>query len=240
MSRLTDQLDVLLAVLVPFTVGLPASGVSGDVEALIRGIARKERFAQMHVALLEGINWQQIDDIGRRSGTGPNPVRLRIALSDASLTIEHTGALIDHVYLAFDGLTAALVNMTDTLGRLVNRAYDLGIDPRRASLLAIGDQCLPTSSLGLVLNDVQYTDWLRKVRELRGRCQHADIEDVLRSRTQALSRRSEPYVDQAYSWRSPARPTALLTYAREAARAADACLDASIAAILANTANPMQ
>ena len=153
MSRLTDQLDALLAVLVPFTVGLPATGVTGDVEALIRGIGRKERFAQMHVALLEGINWQQIDDIGRRSGTGPVPVRLRIALADASLTIEHPGALIDHVYLAFDGLTAALVNMTDTLGRLVNRAYGLGIDPRRASLLAIRDQCRPTSSLARIIQE---------------------------------------------------------------------------------------
>ena len=101
----------------------------------------------MHVALLEGIDWQQTDNIGRRSGTGRDPVRLRIALADASLTIEHPGALIDHVYLAFDGLTAALVNMTDTLGRLVNRAYGLGVDPRRASLLAIRDQCRPTSSL---------------------------------------------------------------------------------------------
>ena len=240
MSLLTDQLDALLAVLVPFAVGPPASGVTGDVEALIRAIGRKERFVHMDIALLAGIDWQQIDDIGRHSGTGPSPVRLRIPLAEAALTIEHTGAVIDHVYLAFDGLTAALVNMTDTLGRLVNRAYDLGIDPRRSSLLAIGDQCLPTSSLGLVLNDVQYTDWLRKVRELRGRCQHADIEEVLTSRTQALSRRGEPYVDQAYSWRSPPRPTALLTYAREAARAADACLDASIAAILATPENPMQ
>ena len=240
MSRLNDQLDALLAALVPFAVGPPASGVTGDVEALIKAIGRKERFAQMHVTLLEGINWQQTDNIGRRSSTGSDPVRLRIALSDASLTIEHPGALIDHVYLAFDGLTAALVNMTDTLGRLVNRAYGLGVDPRRASLLAIRDQCLPTSSLGLVLNDVQYTDWLRKVRDLRGRCQHGDIEEVLTSRAQALSRRSEPYVDQAYSWKSPARPTALLTYAREAARAADACLDASIAAILANPASPMR
>ena len=240
MSRLTDQLDALLAALVPFAVAPPASGVIGDVEALIRAIGRKERFAQMHMALLEGINWQQTDNIGRQSNTGPDVVRLRIALSDASLTIEHPGALTDHVYLAFDGLTAALVNMTDTLGRLVNRAYGLGIDPRRASLLAIGDQCLPTSSLGLVLNDVRHTDWLRKVRELRGRCQHGDIEEVLTSTTQALSRRSEPYVDQAYSWRSPARPTALLTYVRDAARAADACLDTSIAAILANPANPMR
>ena len=88
----------------------------------------------MHVALLEGIDWQQTDNIGRRSGTGLDPVRLRIALADASLTIEHPGALIDHVYLAFDGLTAALVNMTDTLGRLV-------IGPTVSALIREGQAC---------------------------------------------------------------------------------------------------
>ena len=86
--------------------------------------------------------------------------------------------MIDHVYLAFDGLTAALVNMTDTLGRLVNLTYSLRINPRRASLLAVRDQCIATSSLGVVLHDVQYTDWLYKVRDLRGRCQHADVEET--------------------------------------------------------------
>lgn len=109
------------------------------------------------MALLTGINWEQIDDIGRRPSGGTDPARLRIPLSEASLIIEHPGAVIDHVYLAFDGLTAALVNMTDTLGRLVNLAYNLGIDPKRASLLAVRDRCTPTSSLGLILNDVQYT-----------------------------------------------------------------------------------
>jgi hypothetical protein len=167
-------------------------------------------------------------------------MRLKVPLSEAFLTIEHPGAAIDHVYLAFDGLTAALVNMTDTLGRLVNLTYSLGIHPRQASLLAVRDRCNPASSLGVVLYDAQHTDWLRKVRELRGRCQHADVEEILTTREGALSRRGEPFVDPQYSWRSPAQSTSIVIYAQEAVQAADACLGASVGGILANPASPMK
>src|SRR6266508_4655757 len=119
-------------------------------------------------------------------------------LSEAYLILEHPSAVIDHAYLAFDGLTAALANMTDTLGRAINLAYGLNIPPRQASLIAIRGQCNPASVLGVVLNDPLYTEWLPKIRDLRGRCQHADIEEVLTTRAGALSRRGEPYVDQAY------------------------------------------
>jgi hypothetical protein len=194
----------------------------------------------MHMALLIGIDWNQIDELGRRSSGVTDPTRLKIPLSEASLIIEHPGAVIDHVYLAFDGLIAAVVNMTDTLGRLVNLAYSLGIDPRRATLLAVRERCNATSSLGVILNDNQYTDWLRKVRDLRGRCQHADIEEILTSSTAALSRRGQPHVDQTYSWKSPAQPALIVAYAEEAVQAAATCLNAAIGAILANPMNPMK
>ena len=120
MSHLADQLAALQSALIPSIVGGPVPPpAASDIDPLIRAIRRKARFAEMHMALLAGINWEQIDDIGRRSG-GVDPARLKITLSDSSLVIEHPGAVIDHVYLAFDGLTAALVNMTDTLGRSVN------------------------------------------------------------------------------------------------------------------------
>ena len=103
MSRLAAQLAAEAA-LVPSTVGGPVPpAVANDVNALIRAIKRKALFAEMHMALLTGIDWAQIDDIGRRSGGGMEPARLKIPLSDASLIIEHPDAVIDHVYLAFDG-----------------------------------------------------------------------------------------------------------------------------------------
>ena len=242
MNRLTAQLPALQAALAPTTAGGPVpAAVTAEVDALVRAINRKAKFVEMHMALLIGIDWARIDDIGRRTtASAADRAHLKVPLSEASLIIEHPGAVIDHVYLAFDGLTSALVNMTDTLGRLVNLAYGLGISPRGASLLAVRDQCIATSSLGAVLHDVQHTDWLYKVRDLRGRCQHADVEEILTTRVAALSRRGEPYVDQAYSWRSPATSTSIVRYAHEAAQAADACLEAAIRGILANPANPVK
>jgi hypothetical protein len=241
MNRLAAQLPALQSAMVASTAGGPVPpAVVGEVDALIRSISRKARFAEMHMALLTGVDWERIDDIGRKPGGAADRIHLKVPLSEATLVIEHPGAVIDHVYLAFDGLTSALVNMTDTLGRLVNLAYSLGIDQRRATLLAVRDLCVPTSSLGIVLHDVQHTDWLRKVRDLRGRCQHADVEEILTTRAAALSRRGQPYVDQAYSWRSPAQATSIVVYAEEAMHAADGCLEAAMRGILANPGSPMR
>lgn len=241
MNRLTARLPDLQAKMVPTSAGGPVPlAVANEVSALIRAISRKAKFTEMHMALLTGIDWDRFDDLGRRLAGAADPMHLRVPLSEAALIIEHPGAVIDHVYLAFDGLTAALVNMTDTLGRLVNLTYSLGIDPKKASLLAVREQCNAASSLGVILHDAQYTDWLRKMRDLRGRCQHADVEEILTTRAGALSRRGEPYVDQAYSWRSPAQSTSIVIYSQEGVQAADACLDAAIGGILANLASPMR
>jgi hypothetical protein len=239
MNRIRPQLKALQAVLLQTTPRGPIPpALTADVDALIRAIGRKAGFAEMHMALLSGVQWERVDEIGRRPAGMADPARLSIPLSEASLIIEHPGAVVDHVYLAFDGLIAALVNMTDTLGRLLNLAYTLGLDPRRASLRAVRDQCTATSSLGVVLHDQQYTGWLIKVRDLRGRCQHADVEDTLVNSAAPLGRRQQPVVDQAYCWKSPAQPTPLAVYAQEALNATVACVDASIRAVLANPSNP--
>ena len=241
MNRLRARLPALDAAMVPNTAGghVPVA-VMGEVRALIRAINRKARFAEMHLAVLNGIDWDQCDDLGRRLVGATDPVQLKVLLSEAVLILEHPTAAVDHAYLAFDGLTAALVNMTDTLGRALNVAYGLRLHPRQASLIAVRAQCNPASPLGVVLHDPQNTEWLLKVRELRGRCQHADVEEVLTTRAGALSRRGEPYVDQAYSWRTPAQATSIMLYAQEAVQAADTCLDAAIGGVLANPTNPMR
>ena len=241
MNRVIARLPALQTAIIPPTGGgpVPLSAVAA-VDALIRAIKRKAKFSDMHMALLSGIDWERYDDLGRRPTGNAEPVRLKVPLSEASITIEHPGAVIDHVYLAFDGLNAALVNMTDTFGRLVNAAYLLDIDPRKASLFAVRDHCSASSSLGTVLRDVRHTEWLQKVRELRGRCQHADIEEILTLRPGAFSRRGEPHVDPAYSWRTPAQQLSIVAYAQDAVQAADLCLDAAIGGILASPGSPIK
>jgi hypothetical protein len=241
MNRVHPQLGALQTALRPSTAGGPIpDAVANDVYALIRGIKRKARFAEMHMEMLAGIRWDEVDDIGRRPPGATGPAHLRIPLSEASLSIEHPSAVIDHVYLAFDGLVAALVNMTDTLGRLVNLGYSLGINPRQASLFAIRQRCTPTSPLGTALSDPQNIDWLERVRDLRGRCQHADVEAILTSTSAPLARREQPHIEQLYSWRNPAQSTPLVAYAHDAVQAADGCLDAAITAILTNPASPIR
>jgi hypothetical protein len=241
MNRLRTCLPALDVAMAPSSGGghVPQAVVE-EVRALIRAISRKARFAEMHSAVLNGIDWDQCDDLGRRpAGTG-EPKRLRVPLSEAVLVLEHPTAAIDHAYLAFDGLTAALVNMTDTLGRVLNLAYTLNLPPRQATLIAVRGQCNPASPLGVVLHNSQLIEWLLKVRELRGRCQHADVEEVLITRAGALSRRGEPYVDRAYSWRTPAQSMSMGAYAQDAILAADSCLDAAIQGILINPSNPLR
>lgn len=149
-------------------------------------------------------------------------------------------AAIDHVYLAFDGLITALVNMTDTLARLLRLTYGLRLEERRTTLLSVRDICTKDSSLGIMLSDPQNIDWLKKVRDLRGRCQHRDLEEILISRSAPYGRRGEPVVDQSYSWRSPPQETPIVSYALEATEAARLCISAVINAVVVCPSDPTQ
>jgi len=145
---------------------------------------------------------------------GASSNHLTIAFADATLVIEHYDAVIDHVYMAFDGLIAALVNMTDTMGRLLRARYQLQIPERGASLLALREpnRCGPTSPIGMVVNDTQYTEWLVKMRTQRGRCQHADVDDALLCAEGPYSQRGEPIIHQDYYWQTPPKHVPLITY----------------------------
>ena len=67
MNRLTARLPVLQTAIIPSDDGGPVPRAAiGDVVALIRAITRKAKFADMHMALLSGIDWERYDDLGRR------------------------------------------------------------------------------------------------------------------------------------------------------------------------------
>jgi hypothetical protein len=241
MNTLPPLLAALQASWFPPGIAGPVSGASAPkADALVRAINRKARFAQMHMAVLTAIDWSELHDIGRQTVSGGNTRQVHVQLQDASITISHPTAVIDHAYLAFDGLTAAVVNVTDTLGRMFNEVYGLGLDPRRASLFAVNtERCVATSALGTILNDPLHTDWLRRVRDLRGRCQHDDVDGVLLNPGGPLSIRNPPIIDTAYSWSTPPQPTLITDYAQQACTACEACMTAVINAVLSNPASPM-
>lgn len=211
-----------------------------EIQAFLRGIQRKIRFVELHSAVLTGIDWERVESIGRRQAGASNRNSLSIALADASLTIEHSDAVVDHVYAAFDGLTAALVNMTDTMGRLINTRYALGIDPMRASLLALKNHCAATSPIYGVVNDARHYEWLRRVRDLRGRCQHADVEHVLVTPEGTYARRGQPIIPSAYCWHAIPRAMPIVDYSQDALNSAEQTLLAVISAVIAAPNNPLQ
>ncbi len=240
MNRLQAQLPTLQEALIQPPGPQPSPSAVADVAPFIRGIERKSKFVQLHSALLAGVRWDRLESIGRRKPGGTGANHLTIPLADASLVIKHSEAVIDHVYMAFDGLTAALVNMTDTTGRLLNSRYQLQIPERQASLLSLKDpnRCVPTSPIGQVVNDARYTEWLVKVRDLRGRCQHADVDHALLGAERPYSQRGEPFILQNYYWQTPPKHVPLITYGEEAALAAEETLLAVIAAVVRAPQNP--
>lgn len=240
MNRLLPQLAGFEAAILSTPPGSPlAPATVNELAGLICGIKRKIRFVEIHLSVLAGVHWDRVEGIGRRGPVGVQPNHLTIQLAEASLTIEHADAVIDHVYVSFDGLTAALVNMTDTMGRLINLRYALGVDPTRASLLSLKNHCSPTSPLAGVVNDPRHNDWLKKVRDLRGRCQHADVEHVIIAAESSYARRGQPVISSGYDWQTPPRALPIFDYAQAAVQAAEDTVFAAIAAVVAAPHNPL-
>jgi hypothetical protein len=85
MNRLPPQLQALKTAWLA-TGTIPAIAATPDeIEAFTRGILRKRQFVEMHLALLRAIDWNVVDDVGRKIAGGPDAVRLNVALSEATL-----------------------------------------------------------------------------------------------------------------------------------------------------------
>jgi hypothetical protein len=235
MKVLLQQLPALRTALNARLGPTPASITPDVVDAYIRAIQRKCSFATHHLCVLNGIDWESVDGLGRANA---EVTRLLVTLEDGALELRHPAAVADHVYLAFDGLIAAVSNMTDTFGRVINAVYGLGQQRNQASLLAVRGRCKPTSPLGQVLHDPQHCEWLKVVKALRGRCQHEDVEEVLLNPAGVYSRRAQPLVPKQYCWLTPAADLPVSAFADAAAEAAVTTLVASTNAVIASPMNP--
>ena len=242
MDRLIQELHVMQRVLSgPLPGGHALAVTAEDVGSFVRSLRRKIGFLQMHMAFLSGIEWERADSLGRRTSGSADRNKMSVRLSDeSSLVIEHPDALKDHVYMALDGITASVVNLTDTFARLMNVAYSLGINPRQSGLGAVRDKCSPTSTLGVVLWNAHYTDWLQKLRDIRGRCQHADIAAVLIEATGSYSEHKQPHIDSAYDWQSPPMARLVVQYASDAMQKSEECLLAAIGGVLSTPHCPVR
>ncbi len=240
MNRVIVELPSLSSVLLPVVAAANRRGVEpGWVLACVNAINRKCLFASHHMRILNGIDWSRAGSIGRLGGAGETE-RMIIQLQESSLHLTHPGAVVDQVYMALDGLTAASVNAIDSLARLVNQAYGMGIRERQASILAVRDRSRAGSPLGIVLHDATLMGWLKGVRDLRGECQHADVEGVLIRPAGRFASGGEPQIPADYAWGSPPVATPVVKYATDVLAAAEATLIACIRAVIAAPTDPVR
>ena len=223
MKRIIDHLDLLEPQLVRWVGALglvkdhdgnPVDGYR--VQGLAESIRRKVAFATTHLALLRGIPWSSVPDIGRPTPPRGQVKTISINFTDGTLELRTKDAVESHVYLATDGLVAAVANLLDTFARLLCATYLLKLPARQATLLTVRDKCASPSPLGDALKAPAITSWLESVRVLRGECQHADISNVLRQR---FGTNGEPLVDRVYCWLDPTRDRPITVYATD-------CVDA--------------
>lgn len=238
MNRFLDQVDPFRNALLHPEVMKTDFDRTNHVECLIRGMKRKAGFAIHHLSVLRGVKWDDVRYVGRRESSDQRPKCMNIGLPDAELILSHPQAVIDHVYIAFDGLIASIVNITDTMGRVLNARYELGIPERQASLLSLKNRCAPDSPIGRIVRDIEHTIWLSSLRDLRGRCQHADIDDALLANQQPFSTCAEPFIQDTYDWRIPRSHASIVEYGKRAIHSAERTLVALSEAVQSNPNDP--
>ncbi len=234
MKSVLEQLDALNQALRQVASTLPPTERTLAEKALVpfmRASRRKCLIVLQHEAVISGVDWSELDDLGRTSPLTGHTNTLKIELLDASLVVRHGSAAVDQVYIAFDGFVTGIVNVTDTLGRLLNLCFHLQILEKQATLFAIRDK-VKGSPLGHILADPTRVDWLKRVRELRGQCQHAELEDVLFRPSGVLGRCEEPCVRSTFALSNPPRDTKVTEYAAAVTDKAETLLCDCIAVIV--------
>lgn len=217
MRRVLDELERLERTLLAVARRRPPDErrAKSFVEPYTRATKHKCTIVMTRQATLSGFRWERLDDIGRQVSIDDRRETMTVALPQITLTFRSPGAAKDQIYIAFDGFGAGLVNATDTLGRLMNVCFDLGLGERQASILAVLEKC-QGSPLGRVRDTRDGIGWLRRLRDLRGRCQHADLEDVLVNRSAVFGRSAEPCIAAEFDWSEPPGERPITKYAEVA------------------------
>jgi len=147
-----------------------------DLLVLERSIRAKLHMAEHNAALLSSASLEQLSRVEDSLSDYPRrPVTL-ISDDDWEITIKSplAGALVR--YMAFSGAVSSCVNAADTLGRYLRMAYGIDDLPvKAASLKAVRSRLLIPSSLHAVLSDSPGLEWMEKLRNLRGECQHGKL-----------------------------------------------------------------
>lgn len=149
-----------------------------DLLVLERSIKAKLHMAEHHAALLRCATLEKLSRVVDPLSIVPKePVMI---LHDDDWVIYVKSALAGTLirYMSFSVAVSSCVNAVDTLGRFLNRAYDLELQDRQANLEAVGGRLLKPSRLHTVLSDEPGVGWMVKLKHLRGECQHGRLAGV--------------------------------------------------------------
>lgn len=162
---------------------------------LERSIRAKLHIAEHNGALLSSASLEQLDGAEDPLSDHPRSVTL-ISDDDWEITVKSPMAAALIRYMAFSGAVSSCVNAADTMGRYLRVAYGIDDLPMRtASLKAICSRLLAPSALHTVLSESPGLEWMEKLRELRGECQHGKLAG---SHYRDPGRSSEPLVPSRY------------------------------------------
>jgi len=166
-----------------------------DLLVLERSIRAKLHMAEHNATLLSSASLEQLDGVEDPLSDRPRPVTL-ISDDDWEITIRSPMAAALIRYMAFSGAVSACVNASDTMGRYLRVAYEIDDLPMRAaSLKAVCSRLLAPSALHTVLSASPGLEWMEKLRDLRGECQHGKLAG---SHYRYAERSSEPLVPSLY------------------------------------------
>jgi hypothetical protein len=158
------------------------------LKSYAESIRWKLRFLHHYCGFLNGVQWADVCRLGT-PGFG-DPVRVACGESSEGgpvvleVRTQDSGRMM--VLTAFDGIVAACVNSADTLGRMLNLAYRLGLEERNANLPMVAQKVQDNCTVDLILKKNPGIDWMSPVRLLRGECQHGNIAAVIREPDRAF------------------------------------------------------
>ena len=144
----------------------------------VESIRWKMKFLDHYSTLLCNVRWESIGNLSLTACKHEDMVDLHV--NDGLLLRLGSSRSAEMVVLAsFDAAVAACVNSCDTLGRLINLVYGLGIHGFLESLPNVAKKVDPNCPLGVVMHAESGLDSIKFLRGLRGECQHAYLSEVL-------------------------------------------------------------
>lgn len=200
-------------------LGLISAPTQQDVREVVDLIAATRRkcvTVDGHLAFLRAIDWPSVGEAGTLNHQTQKPREVVVQRGGMEIRMSHPTVVYQEVYVAFDGVICGCVNVTDTISRAINLLCDLKIPEPQASLGRLARDGDPATPLGSVISVPDALAWLEGLRRLRGRCQHADLENVVIRERGPLADSREPLVPDGYAPPAVVAPITVSDYATRA------------------------